>query len=96
MPRPELLLSALLALQGVAYYGLSQRTERPPESKPLAAFATRAGEWHAVREGAVDGDDKDVLRADDYLMRDYAGSSGQRASLFIAYFRSQRAGVRDK
>ena len=45
-----------------------------------------------VREGVIEQDDKDVLRADDYLTRQYAASLGKIGSLFVAYFQSQRAG----
>ncbi len=45
-----------------------------------------------VREGVIDQDERDVLRADDYLTRQYAAPGGKTASLFVAYFRSQRAG----
>lgn len=44
------------------------------------------------KEEAIEQLDRDVLRADDYLARDYTGPMGERASLFVAYFRSQRAG----
>jgi EpsI family protein len=92
MLSPRFILGALLLAQGMAYYGLSARTESTPVSRPLAVFPSRIGEWHMVREGAIGRDERDVLRADDYLIRDYAGLGGKRASLFIAYFRSQRAG----
>jgi EpsI family protein len=92
MLSPRLSLSALLLVQGMAYYGLTSRTESPHVSRPLAAFPSRIGEWHVVREGAIGPDERDVLRADDYLVRDYSGPGGKRASLFVAYFRSQRAG----
>jgi EpsI family protein len=45
-----------------------------------------------VREGVIEPDEKDVLRANDYLTRQYATSSGGWVNLFVAYFRSQRAG----
>jgi EpsI family protein len=35
---------------------------------------------------------KDVLRADDYVTRDYAASATQVANLFVAFFKTQRAG----
>jgi EpsI family protein len=35
---------------------------------------------------------KDVLRADDYVTRTYAESQRKWANLFVAYFKSQRAG----
>jgi EpsI family protein len=95
MPEPKraaLMLSALLLVQGLAFYGLSRRAETLPASKPLSEFPTVIGEWHMSRGGVVEPEERDVLRADDYLSRQYASSSGQSASLFVAYFRSQRAG----
>ena len=89
---PALALSALFAFQAAAFYNLSRRAEAIPAVKPLSAIPVYIGEWRAVREGALSQDDKDVLRADDYLTRDYAAPSGKQASLFIGYFRSQRAG----
>jgi EpsI family protein len=89
--RTALVLSALLALQGAGYYGLSRRDEAIPRSKPLAEFPTVIRDWRMVREGVIEQDQKDVLRADDYLTRQYATSSGKSASLFVAYFQSQRA-----
>jgi EpsI family protein len=90
--RPTLVLSALFLVQGVAFYGLSRRAEVIPPSKSLSQLPTAIGEWRMVREGVIEQDEKDVLRADDYLKRDYAAPPGKTASLFIAYFRSQRAG----
>ena len=93
---PAILFSALLIVQGAAFYGLARRTEIVPVSKPLAAFPTifptMFGEWRMVHEGAIEQDERDVLRADDYLTREYRAPGGKSASLFVAYFRSQRAG----
>ncbi len=90
--RPALILSMLFAVQGAAYYGLSRRAEAIPPSKPLAEFPTVIGHWRMVREGLLEQDEKNILRADDYLTRQYAAPGGKQASLFIAYFQSQRAG----
>jgi EpsI family protein len=90
--RPTLILSALFLIQGAAFYGLSHRAELLPQSKPLAEFPAVIGNWRMVREGEIEQDEKDVLRADDYLTRRYATASGKFASLFVAYFQSQRAG----
>ncbi len=95
MPTPDratLILSALLVVQGAAFYGLSRRAELIPSSKPLAEFPAVVGNWRMVRVGVIEQEDKDVLRADDYLTRQYAASSGKSANLFVAYFQSQRAG----
>lgn len=89
---PKWILSALFVIQGVAFYGISRRSELVPIKTPLADLPAAIGDWRLARENTVEQDQKDVLRADDYLSRDYAGAQGKRASLFVAYFQSQRAG----
>src|ERR1700691_1112716 len=80
--RPTLVLSALFLVQGAAFYGLTRRTEAIPTWKPLSAFPAVVGEWRMLREGVIEKDEKDVLRADDYLTRQYAAPGGKEASLF--------------
>lgn len=89
--RPAIILSSLLVVQGGAFYGMGRRAEVIPESKPLSDFPAVIGAWRMAREGAIEQDERDVLRADDYLTRQYA-RPGETASLFVAYFGSQRAG----
>jgi len=89
--RPAIILSSLLVAQGGAFYGLGRRVEVIPVSKPLSDFPTVIGDWRMVREGAIEPEERNVLRADDYLTRQYA-RPGETASLFVAYFGSQRAG----
>ena len=45
-----------------------------------------------LRDNAMDEDVKETLRADDYLTRDYSDSGGRTIDLFVAFFKSQRAG----
>jgi EpsI family protein len=87
----KLVLSALLIAQAAAYYGVS-RPEPVPLSKPLDQFPADMGAWRMVHELVMDAGTKDVLRADDYLSRDYARSPGEVVNLFVAYFESQRSG----
>lgn len=92
MPPPKLILSALLMVQGAAFYGVSERAEVIPKIQPLAGFPIVIGDWRMTWEGAIAQDQKDVLRADDYLTRQYKTATGKSANLFVAYFQSQRAG----
>jgi len=89
--RPALILSVLLVAQGGAFHGLARRAELAPVRRPLSEFPTVIGDWHLLREGVIEQAERDVLRADDYLTRQYA-APGKTASLFVAYFQSQRAG----
>ena len=88
---PAVLLTTTLALQGSLFYGYSP-AEVVTAARSLRGFPTTMGGWHMTRQGAIENEVRDVLRADDYLTRQYAASSAQTASLFVAFFRSQRAG----
>jgi EpsI family protein len=89
--RPAMILSALLIVQGSLFYGFS-RGETAPSYRPLDGFPKEIGEWRMIQQGAMEQDVKDVLRADDYITREYAASSEKVANLFVAFFKSQRAG----
>jgi EpsI family protein len=90
--RPFQLLTCLFVLQGAVFYGLS-RGESVPVVQPLAGFPARIGEWNLVQEGVVDKETQEMLRADDLLTRSYVKAGTREfTTLFIAFFRSQRAG----
>ena len=89
--RPALVLTAFLVVQGTLFYGFS-RGETPPAYKPLDGFPTRVGGWRMIQQGVMEPEVKEVLRADDYVTRDYAASPTKVANLFVAFFKSQRAG----
>jgi len=88
---PALILSAVLLLQGAVFYGTS-RGETPPSYTPLDRFPQQIGAWRMVQQGVMEQEVKDVLRADDYITREYAMSPTRGAGLFVAFFKSQRAG----
>lgn len=89
--RAALILTVFLLIQGSLFYGFS-RGETPPQYKPLEGFPTQVGGWKMVQQGVMEQEVKDVLRADDYIVRDYAVSPTKFADLFVAFFKSQRAG----
>ncbi len=86
-----MILSAFLLLQASVFYGLS-RGESIPVSKPLDDFPIEIGPWRMTQQGVMEPDVKDVLRADDYVTREYGTPASQAANLFVAFFKSQRAG----
>jgi EpsI family protein len=89
--RPAMILSVFLIVQGSLFYGLS-RGETPPAYRSLDGFPKEIGGWRMIQQGAIEQDVKDVLRADDYITREYAASPEKVANLFVAFFKSQRAG----
>lgn len=90
--RPAQVLTAVLVIQAVLFYNVSHG-ESIPLRQPLTAFPKQIASWTTVQEGVVDEKTNAVLRADDTLTRVYVDSGNQKmASLFIAYFQSQRQG----
>jgi EpsI family protein len=86
------ILTLVLVAQAVVYYKAAG-SERTPLAAPLSAFPLQIGEWRMDEEGVVDKETLDVLKADDTLVRIYANPDLRaRASLFIAYFQTQRTG----
>jgi EpsI family protein len=86
-------LTLVLVLQAVAFYAVAKRNELTPPIAPLADFPSAIGGWFRFAEYPMEKEVQDVLRADDTLTRGYASNERRaQATLFIAYFRSQRTG----
>jgi EpsI family protein len=85
-------LTVILLLQAALFYSAS-RGEGTPLAAPLSTFPTTFGNWTLAKEGIVEKEELDVLKADDILTRVYNNNARPAiASLFIAYFRTQRMG----
>lgn len=91
LSRAALILSILLLGQAAIFYGFS-RGELGPSHRPLDQLPTQLGNWKMVQQGVMEKEILDVLRADDYVTRWYAKNPQTVASLFVAFFKSQRAG----
>lgn len=85
-----IVLTVVLVAQMAILYGYS-RDENVPHVPALATFPTEFPGWNMIREGKVEDEVLAVLRADDTLTRVYANGQDV-ASLFIAYFKTQRTG----
>ncbi len=90
---PVRILTVILLLQAVAYYAVASRSERIPVIGPLSSFPLFSNGWTMQHEYPLEKEVQDVLKADDTLNRVYVNpQTGAGASLFIAYFKSQRYG----
>lgn len=86
------ILAVVLVLQAILFYSAS-RGEGTPLATPLATFPVSFGNWVLAREGVVEKETMDILKADDVLTRVYTNTANRgSASIFIAYFKSQRTG----
>lgn len=75
--------------------GINAYFSKPDISLPrksLSEFPQTFGDWAAVAEHEIDGQSMKILQVDDYIMRDYRNSKGERISLYIGFFKSQREG----
>ena len=84
------IVTVVLVAQAVLFYSASHGDNMPLTSA-LSNMPSRAGNWRVSRSFAVEPEVEAVLKADDTLTREYVGPGGI-ASLFIAYFKSQRTG----
>lgn len=69
------------------------RSEVQVGRRPLHEFPSRLGGWEQRNEDIrFDEESEKVLRASDYVMRDYYGP-GKRLNLYVGYYASQRTGA---
>ena len=87
------LAATLLLLAQAAVLYSSVRPETLPDSPPLSGLPLTLGSWQFTSEGVVDDESRDILKADDLLLREYRDTStGRAGTLFVAAFRTQRNG----
>jgi EpsI family protein len=86
------ILTLVLLVQAGVFYGFS-RSENLPFHRPLQQFNFGSEGWTMVQDAPLDKETLEVLKADDILSRVYQNrNNGQMASLFVAYFETQRTG----
>ncbi len=86
------ILTIVLLAQASLFYGFSRR-EIVPSHRPLSQFSIPGGDWTLIQDVPIDQEQLDVLKADDLTSRIYSSPrTGQAATLFVAYFETQRTG----
>src|SRR5258708_29969608 len=88
-----LVLTILIVAQTAIYYLLVNRSEYKPEIAPLTQFVKNFAGWSMAVEIPMEKEVAEVLKADDTITRVYTKPDGGNASLYVAFFRSQRSGV---
>jgi EpsI family protein len=88
------LLLAVLLLGGVVINVWAWIGEAKVERRVLSEMPTQVGSWHQVgADQRFDQQTESVLRADDYLSRNYALPDGRTASFYVGYYATQRTGA---
>ena len=90
--RFAVLLVAILCVGAIvntwAYLG-----EAHVDRKPLKLFPDQLGAWQKSTDQIIDEPTMKVLRASDYLLRDFRRSDGETANFYVGYYASQRDGA---
>lgn len=90
--RSSRILTVVLLAQAGVFYGFS-RNENVPAHRPLSEFSLNNPNWTMLEDSQLDKETLDVLKADDILSRIYRDNqNGRAATLFVAYFETQRTG----
>ena len=88
-----IVLGAIL-LVGLIVNSWSYLGEAHVDRKPLKDFPRQLGNWSQIGTDAqLDAPTLKVLRATDYLMRDYRRTDGRLGSIYVGYYASQRDGA---
>jgi EpsI family protein len=91
--RRAILLTVLLLSEAIFYFAYPKQ-EIVLLPKPLSELPAQLGSWSMVAENRIEPEVLDVLKADDTLDRVYSDSATRgSASLFIAFFKTQKTGV---
>lgn len=87
-------LFVLLLLGGAVVNGWEYLGEAHVERQSLRAFPKRIGAWEQVGgDEQFDNETMAVLRASDYLLRNYRGADGRHMNFYVGYYASQRDGA---
>jgi EpsI family protein len=88
-----ILLVLILAVGGVVN-AWSYLGEAHVDRKELKDFPQSVGTWQKTgTDQILDDATLKVLRASDYLLRDFRNSNGQIANLYVGYYATQRTGA---
>jgi EpsI family protein len=90
--RFAILLVAILGV-GVLVNTWAFLGEAHVDRKPLSGFPEKLGAWQKSGDQVIDEPTMKVLRASDYLLRDFRRSDGQTANFYVGYYASQRGGA---
>lgn len=88
-----IVLGAIL-FGGLLVNGWSYLGEAHVDRKPLKDFPQQLGNWTQTgSDTQLDAATLEVLRASDYLLRDYRRTDGLAGNFYIGYYASQRDGA---
>jgi EpsI family protein len=92
--RKVLVLSLALFAGGIAITWIDQRGEVAVPRKELRLLPPMLGEWKQQGNDIRFGEDTEsILKATDYVMRDYFSPTGMHSNIYVGYYSTQRTGA---
>lgn len=88
----RLIVLTMAVLTAALCIHASTAEERVPLRRPLADMPWTMAGWTAISEQQFDPATVAVLRADDYVWRNYVRPARDEADLYVGYYESQRQG----
>jgi EpsI family protein len=88
------LLLAVILVAGILVNAWAYLGEAHVERKQLKDFPRQIGGWQQIGSDQVlDKETLKVLRASDYLLRNYRSANGRVANFYVGYYATQRDGA---
>jgi EpsI family protein len=88
------ILLVLILVVGLFVNGWSYLGEAHVDRKELKAFPQTIGVWQKLGSDQIlDDETMKVLKASDYLLRDFRKSDGRVVNFYVGYYESQRSGA---
>ena len=88
------ILLVLILVMGAIVNAWSYLGEARVERKELKDFPQTVGQWQKTGPDQIISDETmKVLRASDYLLRDFRKPTGPAANLYVGYYETQRSGA---
>ena len=87
-------LLVLIVAMGALVNGWAYLGEAHVDRKELKSFPQTVGVWQKTgNDQILDNETLKVLKASDYLLRDFRKPNGPVANLYVGYYASQRSGA---
>ena len=87
-------LLALLLFSGAVINAWERAGDKHVARMELENFPAQVGAWRqAGKDARLDKETENVLRADDYLLRNFVAEDGRTASFYVGYYLTQRNGA---
>ena len=88
------ILLVLILVVGLFVNGWSYLGEAHVDRKELNAFPQTIGGWQKIgNDQILDDETMKVLKASDYLLRDFRKPDGRVANFYVGYYETQRSGA---